>query len=73
MTAPDHTAVIIRGNPKFITGNLAAEKFYAKLQKHMEQQGYAVTQDAGEPHTVPAAANVWLGHSRGVDRCRLAQ
>ena len=72
MTAPDHTAVIIRGNPKFITGNLAAEKFYAKLQKHMEQQGYAVTQDAGEPHTVPAAANVWLGHSRGVDRFRFA-
>ena len=62
------TAVIIRGNPEFTANNPAAAKFYAKLQKHMEQQGYAVTQDAGEPHTMPAAANVWLGHSRGVDR-----
>ena len=70
--AVDNTAVIIRGNPKFIADNPAAEDFYAKLQKHMEQQGYSVTQDAGEPKTVPAAANVWLGHSRGVDRFRFA-
>jgi hypothetical protein len=70
--AADNTAVIIRGNPKFIADNPAAEDFYAKLQKHMEQQGYSVTQDAGEPKTVPAAANVWLGHSRGVDRFRFA-
>lgn len=69
---PAPTAVIIRGNPKFITGNPAADKFYAELQKHMEQQGYSVTQDAGEPKTVPPAANVWLGHSRGVDRFRFA-
>jgi hypothetical protein len=66
------TAVIIRGNPKFVVDNPAAEDFYAKLQKHMEQQGYTVSQDAGEPHTTPAAANVWLGHSRGVDRFRFA-
>jgi hypothetical protein len=72
MPAPAHTAVIIRGNPKFITGNPAADKFYAELQKHMEQQGYSVTQDAGEPKTSPPAANVWLGHSRGVDRFRFA-
>jgi superfamily II DNA or RNA helicase len=70
--AAANTAVIIRGNPKFVANNAAAEAFYAKLQKHMEQQGYEVTQDAGEPHTVPAAANVWLGHSRGVDRFRFA-
>ena len=70
--AVDNTAVIIRGNPKFIADNPAAEDFYAKLQKHMEQQGYSVTQDAGEPHTAPPAANVWLGHSRGVDRFRFA-
>jgi hypothetical protein len=70
--AVDNTAVIIRGNPKFIADNPAAEDFYANLQKHMEQQGYAVTQDAGEPHTTPPAANVWLGHSRGVDRFRFA-
>jgi hypothetical protein len=66
------TAVIIRGNPKFIADNPAAEDFYGNLQKHMEQQGYSVTQDAGEPKTVPPAANVWLGHSRGVDRFRFA-
>lgn len=73
VTPPSNpTAVIIRGNPKFVTGNPAAEKFYAKLQKYMEQQGYAVSQDAGEPHTTPPPANVWLGHSRGVDRFRFA-
>lgn len=66
--SPPRTAVIIRGNPKFVNGNPAADAFYAKLQKHLEQQGYTVSQDAGEPHTAPQAANLWLAHSRGVDR-----
>lgn len=71
-SAEQRLAVIIRGNPKFITGNPKADAFYAKLQKHLEQKGYQVQQDAGEPLTVPPKADVWLGHSRGSDRLRFA-
>ena len=70
--AEQQSAVVIRGNPKFITGNSKAEAFYAKLQKYLEDKGYKVQQDAGEPYTTPPQANVWLGHSRGVDRLRFA-
>jgi starvation-inducible DNA-binding protein len=71
-TAEQQSAVIIRGNPKYITGNPKADAFYTKLQNYLEQKGYTVQQDAGEPYTMPPKANVWLGHSRGVNRLRFA-
>lgn len=65
-------AVIIKGNPKFVAGNKDAAAFYRVLQKYLEQKGYGVSYDEGKPHTVPKAADLWLGHSRGVDRLRFA-
>lgn len=66
-------AVVIRGNPKFTAGNPAAAEFYSALAKVLAAQGYAVSEDAGEPYTVPAGdAAVWVGHSRGADRLRFA-
>lgn len=62
------TAVLITGNPKFIDNNPDAHSFYDSLEHFMVGKGYSVVRDAGEPHTRPPKADVWVGHSRGVDR-----
>ncbi len=65
-------AVIITGNPKFISANEKARAFYEEIKSFLETQGYDVSFDAGEPHTTPRVADLWIGHSRGVDRLRFA-
>ncbi len=59
------TAVIIKGNPAYITNNPQADRFYNQLADHMRKQNYAVSFDKGEDYTTPAKADVWIGHSRG--------
>lgn len=66
------TAVIIKGNPKFIEGNSEADRFYDDLKRFLEGLGYSVSFDPGSPYTSPDVASVWVGHSRGVDRLRFA-
>lgn len=66
------SAVIIKGNPRWVKDNPRADAFYDKLGKHLKRQGYAVAYDAGEPHTSPPKADLWVGHSRGIDRLRFA-
>ena len=66
------SAVIIKGNPKWIKGNDLAAKFYNQIADHLRQKQYSVTFDKGEPHTQPPVADLWIGHSRGVDRLRFA-
>ena len=66
------SAVISKGNPKFVAGNPEADRFYHELKLFLEQLGYAVSFDAGEPYTSPMVADVWIGHSRGSDRLRFA-
>jgi len=66
------TAVIVKGNPKYITGNERADKFYNDLAGFVRTLGYSVSFDPGEPYTSPAKADLWIGHSRGCDRLRFA-
>jgi len=66
------TAVIIKGNPAYLAGNKAAHKFYTHLAKHVRDQGYSVSFDPGDAHTMPAKADLWIGHSRGADRLQYA-
>jgi hypothetical protein len=66
------TAIIIKGNPKFIEGNQIAEKFYNDLKLFLEELGYKTSFDTGEPYTTPKGADIWIGHSRGCDRLRFA-
>ena len=66
------TAVIITGNPKYIANNPDATAFYTDLKNHLQNKGYQVSFDAGKPHTAPKEADLWVGHSRGVDRLRFA-
>lgn len=66
------TAIIIKGNPKFIENNIGADNFYREIKTFLKTLGYAVAFDAGEPHSLPEKADLWIGHSRGVDRLRFA-
>jgi hypothetical protein len=66
------TAIIIKGNPKFIEGNVSAENFYNDLRTFLEGLGYIVSFDDGESYTTPPEADLWIGHSRGSDRLRFA-
>jgi len=66
------TAVIIKGNPKFVAGNKEADKYYADLASFLEEQGFSVTFDPGLEYTTPKKADLWISHSRGKDRLRFA-
>lgn len=68
--------MIVKGNPKYLNDRKVknqADAFYARIKSLMEQRGYRVTYDAGEERTRPdVTADVWIAHSRGVDRLRFA-
>ncbi|MBM3281608.1 MAG: hypothetical protein FJY91_02610 [Candidatus Harrisonbacteria bacterium] len=66
------TAIIIKGNPKFIESNQLAENFYKEIKNYLENLGYEVGFDAGEPHSIPRKTDLWIGHSRGCDRLAFA-
>lgn len=66
------SAVIIKGNPKFIEDDIDADNFYKEIGAYLETLNYEVSFDTGEPYTSPKNAALWIGHSRGVDRLRFA-
>ena len=69
------TAIIIKGNPEIINRKqwrTIADYFYNELKELLEEIGYEVQFDAGEPYTEPPQADLWIGHSRGADRLRFA-
>jgi hypothetical protein len=65
------TAVIIKGNPKRITDETYGG-LYEDLKGVLEGMGIKTTLDEGKPYTSPQDADIWIGHSRGVDRLRFA-
>src|SRR3989338_8981017 len=66
------SAVIIKGNLMLVTNNERADIFYKELASFLEQLGFSVKFDSGEPYTTPPPADLWIGHSRGSDRLRFA-
>jgi hypothetical protein len=70
------TAVIVKGNPDHRTeggqGKKKARRFYSHIATVLKDEGYKVSFDKGLPYTQPKKADLWLGHSRGVDRLRFA-
>ncbi len=63
------------GNPVIINSakwRKLAASFYNDLGEFLMTLGFSVSYDPGEPHTLPKAANLWIGHSRGADRLRFA-
>lgn len=67
----EKSAVIVTGNPKFIR-NAKARSFYDDLQSHLESKGYTVTRDPGKAFTKPVDADLWVAHSKGVNRLKFA-
>lgn len=66
------SVVLITGNPKHVQGNAAAEKFYREIEDVVRGTGATVKRDPGLAYTSPPKADVWVGHSMGVDRLRFA-
>ncbi len=66
------SAIIIKGNSALIENNERADIFYKELSSFLEELGFDVQFDAGEPYTTPPLADLWIGHSRGSDRLRFA-
>jgi DNA-directed RNA polymerase beta subunit/predicted GNAT family acetyltransferase len=66
------TAVIIKGNPKFVLNNPQADRFYKEIKTYLEDKGFSVEMNDGKAYTAPDQADLWIGHSRGVDRLRFA-
>lgn len=63
------SATVIKGNPSFVQGNPLAEEYYSKISAHLKSLGVTkVTLDEGAPYTRPPLSDVYIGHSRGVDR-----
>lgn len=69
-------AVIVKGNPKYLSDSRVSalgDRFYEGVAETLRSRGFEVEFDAGEPWTCPSEkAAAWVGHSRGVDRLRLA-
>jgi len=65
------SAVIIKGNPERITKN-TYKGIYEDVKKILEEMNIDVFFNEGRPHTTPPAADIWIGHSRGVDRLQYA-
>lgn len=50
-----------------------ADDFYRDLKERLEVLGWSVSFDEGLPYTVPSEdAQLWVAHSRGIDRLRFA-
>ena len=68
--------VIVKGNSKWVNDpefKPMADRFYQDISKKLQAKGHTVELDPGEPYTLPnTKADVWLAHSRGVDRLQYA-
>lgn len=64
--------VIIKGNPeKMIGQEKRAENYYKDIAEYVEDKGYNVVFDDGEPYTCPDLdVAFWIAHSRGTDRIK---
>lgn len=65
------TAVIIKGNTKRITPQIY-KGIYEDLKKILEEMNIQVSLSESEPYTTPPFADIWIAHSRGVDRLQFA-
>jgi hypothetical protein len=69
------SAVIIKGNPYYVNKDSENnyENYYKQVEGILREAGYGdVSYDPGEDYTTPKDADLWVGHSRGGGRLRLA-
>lgn len=61
------TAVLIKGNPRFIKTELA-QTYYQEIVEFIEGLGVTVIIDSGADYTCPPKADFYVAHSRGCGR-----
>lgn len=62
------TAVIIKGNPKYVN-NPQAQAFYQHIANTLTKSGVQrIIYDPGLDYTKPPMADLYIGHSRGCSR-----
>lgn len=70
------SAVIIKGNPYYLEQGPDVENYanyYKEIEDELRKAGYGdITYDSGDDYTTPRDADLWVGHSRGAGRLRLA-
>jgi hypothetical protein len=69
------TAIIITGNEKIIKSepwSSLADSFYNDIKTYLEKLDFTVSFDPGRDFTVPATADAWLAHSKGIGRLGFA-
>lgn len=66
------SAVIIKGNPKYIDNNPLATQYYQAVETYLKQLGVNdIAYDAGADYTCPRKdADLYIAHSRGCSRIR---
>lgn len=66
------SAVIIKGNHKYIDNNPLATQYYHDIEAYLKQLGVnEITYDAGDDYTCPRKdADLYIAHSRGCSRDR---
>lgn len=64
-------AVVIKGNPAYLKKYKKwSDAFYSEIESILVDRGLEVSFDPGLPFTVPKEAEVYVAHSRGLDRLR---
>jgi hypothetical protein len=71
-TVANLTAVIIKGNVKYVKNNPKAEAFYNDISSYLIQKGYKVSFDSAESTILPAA-DLRIGHSKGLNKLNLCK
>lgn len=70
------SAVIIKGNPYYVEQGPDVDNYsnyYREIEEELRKAGYDdISYDRGDDYTTPKDADLWVGHSRGRGRLRLA-
>jgi uncharacterized membrane protein (UPF0127 family) len=61
-------ANIIKGNEKHVKNNPNADKFYNEITAYLKSKGYKVSVYAAEITDVLPKADLWIGHSKGLNK-----
>lgn len=67
------TALVIKGNAKFVMDNATAEEFYVAVSNYLQGMGYKVSFDVSETRDLAYKADLIIGHSNGLfklNRCK---
>ena len=66
------SAIIVKGNPEYISGNELANSFYNEIKSFVEDLGFEANFFEGGPEEKPPGADLIIAHSLGVENLQFA-